>query len=304
MTTPLPLKPRRLKPGDTVGVVAPSSPFEKEALDKGLSVIHNLGLKTRLAEELFDRKGYLAGSDGRRLAQLMRMFTDKDIDAVLCARGGFGSLKLLIGVDYHAIANHPKAFVGFSDITALHQAFFQQIGLVTFHGPMATTLAEADECSLEAWQMALMETRPIRLTSRHAQTIVGGVAQGVVTGGNLATLCHLVGTAFSPRFQGAILALEETNEPLYRIDRMLTQMTLAGCFHGLAGVAVGDFNGCGPPGDMLNLMRDCFAPLSIPVAAGFPWGHTRCNLTLPLGLPARLDADAGEITFLEAATSP
>jgi muramoyltetrapeptide carboxypeptidase len=294
--------PRRLNKGDTIGIVAPSSPFEPDALDKGISVLNRMGFKTKQADGLFDGIGYLAGTDARRLAQVNAMFADNAVDAIMCARGGFGALKLLSGLDYGLIRSHPKALVGFSDITALHQGIFQKTGLVTFHGPVVTTLGEADQASLDAWRAALAGGRPVVMGAEKKYTVVTGVARGMVSGGNLATLCHLVGTQFHPVFNDAILVIEETNESLYRIDRMLTQMKLAGCFQGLAGVALGNFNGCGPLPDILDLMKDCFGTRAIPIAAGFPWGHAGPNLTIPLGLPARLDADSGELQFLETAT--
>jgi muramoyltetrapeptide carboxypeptidase len=230
------------------------------------------------------------------------MFADNDVDAIICARGGFGALKLLDGLDYDLILTNPKVLVGFSDITALHQAIFQRTGLVTFHGPMVTTLDHADEATLGAWLAAAAEGQPVRLGAEKPYTVVSGVARGTVSGGNLATLCHLIGTPFHPVFNEAILVIEETNEPLYRIDRMLTQMKLAGCFQGLAAVALGNFSGCGPLQDILKLVEACFREKGIPIAAGFPWGHTGPNLTIPLGLTARLDADAGQLQFLETAT--
>lgn len=302
MAASFPIIPRRLKTGDTIGIVAPSSPFEGDAYDKGVAVLNRLGFNIKPADGLFDSKGYLAGSDTRRIEQVNSMFADNGVDAIMCARGGFGALKLLDGLDYDLILANPKVLVGFSDITALNQAIFQKTGLVTFHGPVVTTMGHADEATLGAWLAALAEGQPVGLGAEKGYTVVSGVARGMVLGGNLATLCHLVGTPFHPVFNETILVIEETNEPLYRIDRMLTQMKLAGCFQGLAGVALGDFSGCGPLQDILNLVEACFKEEGIPIAAGFPWGHTGPNLTIPLGLTARLDAEAGQLQFLETAT--
>lgn len=302
MAASFPVIPRRLKKGDTIGIVAPSSPFERDVYDKGVAILNRLGFNIKPAYGLFDSKGYLAGSDTRRIEQVNSMFADNDVDAIICARGGFGALKLLDGLDYDLILANPKALVGFSDITALHQAIFQKTGLVTFHGPMVTTLDHADEAALGALLAATSEGRPVRLGAEKAYTVVSGVARGTVLGGNLATVCHLVGTPFHPVFNEAILVIEETNESLYRIDRMLTQMKLAGCFQGLAGVALGDFSGCGALQDILNLVEACFKDEDIPIAAGFPWGHSGPNLTIPLGLTARLDAEAGQLQFLETST--
>lgn len=302
MATPFPIIPRRLKKGGTIGIVAPSSPFDRDAFDRGVSILKQMAFHVKQADGLFDRQGYLAGSDARRAAQINTMFADDGVDIVMCARGGFGALKLLDGLDFDLIRGHPKALVGFSDVTTLHLALYQQTGLVTFHGPMVATLAGADNDTLTAWRAALTQGQPVRLKAGKVHPVFSGAARGTVLGGNLATLCHLVGTPFHPVFHEAILVIEETNESLYRIDRMLTQMKLAGCFKGLAGVALGDFSGCGPLPDVLSLMADCFGALSIPVAAGFAWGHAGSNLTIPLGLTARLDADTGELSFLDTAT--
>jgi muramoyltetrapeptide carboxypeptidase len=295
------IKPKPLMPGDTIGIVAPAGPFERETFDRGFEVLQCLGYSTRLADGLFNRRGYLAGDDNQRLAQLNAMLVDPGIDAIMCARGGFGAMKIISHLDYVSIRRSPKAFIGFSDITALHQALFQRLGLVTFHGPMVTTLADADDASLASWSAWLAGEAPKTISSSDKRTISSGQGEGVVLGGNLATLCHLVGTDFSPAFNDAILIIEEINEPLYRIDRMLTQMKLAGCFHGLAGVVVGDFSGCGSTSDLDRLLGECFRELAVPMVAGFAFGHSKPNLTLPLGVRARLNADSGELRFLESA---
>ena len=229
ITATIPVRPRRLKPGDTIGIVAPASPFDQGDFDAGCALLQELGFKLRTADGLFARQGYLCGSDRQRAAQLHQVFADDAVHAVLCVRGGYGVLRILEALDFDLIGSHPKALIGFSDITALHQALFQKFGWVSFHGPMLSTMATADDMTLDAWRAALMGEAAVTLTSVGTDPVVfSGVARGVVQGGNLATLCHLVGTAFHPRFEGAILVLEETREPLYRIDRMLTQMKLAG----------------------------------------------------------------------------
>lgn len=294
-----PVKPGRLKAGDTIGIVAPSSSFEKEKFEKGCAVLHVMGFKTLLAEGLFESTGYLAGDDRQRADQLVRAFQDDAVQAVMCARGGFGALRILEQLDYDGIAANPKPFVGFSDATALHRALFQRAGLVTFHGPVVCSLATADNATRNALHTALCTAGPLRLTAADPLTLRGGVAQGIVLGGNLATLCHLSGTAFAGGFEGAILVIEDTNEAPYRIDRMLTQMKMTGVLNKIAGVAIGYFSGCGASSEVHAVMADCFDGLGIPVAVGFPVGHTDRNLTLPLGLTARLDADKGELCYLE-----
>lgn len=294
------VKPRSLKPGDTIGIVAPSSPFGREEFEKGLTVIRELGYEISLAEDLFERRGYLAGEDELRAARLQQMFVDDAVDGIVCARGGFGALRLLARLDYAAIASHPKPFVGFSDTTALHQALLTKAGLVTFHGPMVCSLGQGEEVSRASLARVLAGTNPMEICVGENRPLRKGKAEGVLVGGNLATLCHLLATPFAQPLADKILLLEEVNEAPYRIDRMLTQMKIAGCFKGLAGVMVGQFEDCGSPGEIEDILLDCFDDAGLPVSAGFAVGHGRRNETVALGLRARLDAATGILTYLES----
>lgn len=295
-------KPRRLQPGDTIGIVAPASPFKRDALEQGIAALHALGYDTKLAEGLFASQGYLAGDDSLRASQLQDMFTDDDVQAVMCARGGYGALRILSRLDFALIGSQSKAFIGFSDISALHQAFLLKAGSTTFHGPAVCTLAKSDEMTRSALHQALSDSRPIHIMAQRPRTILPGVAQGIVVGGNLTTLCHLAGTPFATGYKDCILVLEDRGEATYRIDRMLTQMMLAGCFDGLAGLVLGSFRDCGPDSDIDALVHDLFGELKIPIMAGVAVGHEDTNLTLPMGIPARLNADKGDLTYLEVAT--
>ncbi len=298
-----PIKPRRLMPGDTIGVVAPASPFNKVELEQGLAAIHNMGYGTHLADGLFASQGYLAGDDQQRVDQLQQMLEDDHIDAIMCARGGYGSLRILPHLDYELMRKRAKPLIGFSDVTALLQAVVLKTGLVTFHGPMATTLAKADPVSQTTWQQALAGDQPLRIFADAAYIIQPGIAQGVVMGGNLATLCHLMGTPFAVAYKDCILFIEETGEALYRIDRMLTQMKMAGCFDGLSGLALGSFKDCGAYEDIVALVAHLFSDGNMPILAGLAVGHSEQNLTVPLGITARLDTQRGELVFLETATA-
>jgi muramoyltetrapeptide carboxypeptidase len=294
-----PLKPRRLASGATIGIAAPASPFNKEALGQGVAVLRRAGYQVRLADGLFDAHGYLAGSAAHRAAQLHALFADDTVDALMCARGGFGCIHLLPLLDFDLIRANPKPFVGFSDITVLHQAFFLQTGLVTFHGPMVCTLRPDQETTLNSWQHALVHSSPLHFQVAQGHGICPGQTEGILVGGNLANLCHLTGTPFGANYRGCILFIEDTGEALYRIDRMLTQMQLASCFEGVAGVVLGAFKDCGPEEEIRELFGRLFK--ATPVLGGLTAGHGEPNLTLPLGLPARLDADAGQLTLLESA---
>lgn len=293
------LKPRPLEPGATIGIVAPASPFKLEAFERGVALIEGMGFKIRLSNGLFDTQGYLAGPDARRAAQLNEMFRDDAVDAVMCARGGYGSLRIVSMLDFDLIRANPKPFIGFSDITTLHQALLLKTGLVTFHGPMVCTLGRGDESSLSSLRDALVQDRPPNIQIEGAHPIRSGKAHGVFTGGNLSNLCHLIGTPFGAGYRGCLLFLEDVGEALYRIDRMLTHMLLAGCFQGLAGLVLGTFRDCGPWEEIAGLFDRLFADLPIPILGGLAAGHGERNLTLPLGLTATLDADAGSMIFAE-----
>jgi muramoyltetrapeptide carboxypeptidase len=230
------------------------------------------------------------------------MFLDDDIAAVICARGGYGSIRLLEMVEWEQIALHPKIFIGFSDITTLHAALFSRCGWVTFHGPTVTTLSIADGDTLAEFKRALLDSKPQNLTIGQGKALRPGVAQGKLIGGNLTTLNHLLGTPFAVGCERSILLIEDIGEAPYRVDRMLTQMRMAGMFAGLAGVVVGQFKDCGSEEEILHIIEDRFGDLGIPISTGWPIGHESRNMTIALGISVRLDADRGEMQFLEAAT--
>ncbi|MBT8340693.1 MAG: LD-carboxypeptidase [Desulfatitalea sp.] len=294
-------KPQAVKPGDTLGIVAPAGTFDAQKLHEGIAFLNAQGYQTRLADGVFEAQGYLAGNDMARVEQLHAMFSDPDVDAVLCARGGYGSLRLLPLLDFTLIAAHPKPFVGFSDICALLLSFYFRAHMPTFHGPMVCSLGqEADQAGKDLL-MKIRTRRPLEIMAEDAITLQSGVAEGIFLGGNLTTICHLLGTPYAPLLKGCILFLEDTGEALYRIDRMLTQMHQAACFEGLAGVVLGGFSECGPLDDIYALVGSIFPAKSIPILAGVAAGHGEQNVTLPMGVHARLDADRGTLIFLEAA---
>lgn len=293
----------RLVHGDLIGVAAPSSPFDAEAFDAGLDVLKKMGFMVHVPDRLFKKNGYLAGSDTERADVVNRLFADPKIKGIICARGGFGSMKTLPLLDYASIKNNPKVFVGFSDATAVLSVLESRCRLVSFHGPMVTTLARASDEIKRAFITALTGDRPINIDATDGVCLQPGKAVGRVSGGNLATLCHLVGTPFEPTFASKILLLEDCTEACYRIDRMLTQMKLAGCFAGVAGVALGGFSDCGYEEDLYKVIKDTFKRDDIPIMAGFDVGHGSRNMMVPIGLEAVLDTDRGSIQFTRPATS-
>lgn len=295
-------RPRPLSPGDTIAVAAPASPFDRQKFDRGIAVLKSCGFQLRIPDEIYSADRYLAGTDIQRAGLINTMVADPDVKAVICARGGFGSMKLLPLIDWDQCRANPKIIVGFSDATALICALYERCALVTFHGPMVTSLADATDQSVEALVMAISSGRRIEIVAKRPAVVKSGRGCGPVIGGNLATLCHLVGTGFSPCFKSHILLLEERGEAAYRIDRMLTQMKMARCFDGVAGVVLGSFEGCGSMKQILDVVDRVFQHEDIPIVSGFDIGHGRDNLTVPIGLEAVLDADRHSLVFAEPAT--
>jgi muramoyltetrapeptide carboxypeptidase len=297
------IKPRPLHPGDTIGVAAPASPFNRADLERGVASLESMGYQVRIPENLFVRNGYLAGSDRDRAALLMELFSDDSIAAVFCARGGFGSMKLLPLLDFEAMGRHPKIFLGYSDITTLVVSLYQKCRMVTFHGPHVTTLKrpclETDSALINAVgsgdALAFRPSGPVVLNA--------GKACGPVLGGNLTNLAHLTGTPFAPSFNEHLLFLEDRGEAPYRIDRMLSHLSLGGLLEGVSGVILGSFQDCGSIEDVYRIVKEAFRGTDIPILAGFDFGHGTPNLTLPIGLEAELDTEEGCLRFLEAATS-
>lgn len=289
--------PLGLKPGDCIGIVAPASPFEESAFHVGIGILESMGFRVRFPEGIFVRSGYLAGSDADRAAQVNAAFQDSDIQAIVCARGGYGSLQILPNLDYEAIRRHPKLVMGFSDITALLCALYHRSGLVSCHGPVVTSLKNADPKTLESVfrMLTLNELPEIELVS--GTVLSPGKASGPVICGNLTTLCHLIGTPFQPKLNGHILIVEDTGEKPYRIDRMLTQMKFAGVFEGLCGLGIGSFENCGETDELFEIIVRIFNPIHIPILAGFEIGHVPGNIAVPFGFQAVLDADHHILTY-------
>ncbi|MBW2604135.1 MAG: LD-carboxypeptidase [Deltaproteobacteria bacterium] len=297
------IRPARLKPGDTVGIVAPAGPFDPEKFMKGKTVLESMGFQTFFDDGIFQKHGFLAGTDIQRADQVNCLFVDPAVQAIVCARGGYGSMRILSFLDFETIQTHPKIFLGFSDISALLSVLYDRCGLVTFHGPVVTTLANATEKTVMAMKTTLTSDAPIELTPEDAAVIKPGVCSGLVAGGNLTTLCHLVGTSYASNFKGKILLIEDVGEMPYRIDRMLTQMKLAGCFNGIAGVILGAFKECGHQNEIVEIFDHIFEDADIPILAGFDIGHGEHNLTIPMGLGATMDTESKRLLFHGPATT-
>ncbi len=311
------LKPPRLKAGDTVGLINPAgATFHTDDVNIAEETLAALGLKMKTGEHLMDRYGYLAGTDEARAADINTMYADPGVSAILTLRGGWGCNRLLHLLDYKSIAKHPKILMGYSDITSLLLALNAKTGLVTFHGPVG--ISTWNEYSTDFVRRLLFEAKTVNMenpkdigdnltqTKDRILTIHDGLAQGKLWGGNLSVLTSMVGSDYLPDFKGSILFLEEVGEDIYRVDRMLTQLKLAGILDQLAGFVFGKCSNCNPGegyGSLTleEILDDHIKPLGIPAWYGSMIGHIEDKFTMPLGIEAEIDASAGRITLLESA---
>lgn len=292
--------PPALKRGDAVRVIAPASPFEPVQLERGLAVLRDrLGLLPRMRPDLEARAGYLAGDDARRLDEWREAVADPQARAIFCARGGYGTMRLLPDLDPRPLVDRPKLLVGFSDITAIH-GVVNRAGLATVHGPVVTQLGRAPEAAVAHLEALLFRTAP-SADVREAPvpgaglagtaTVRAGRASGPLMGGSLTLLAHLCGTPFLPRLDGAVLILEDVDEKPYRLDRYFTQLALAGALERVAAVAIGQVVGCDAGGLRgADVLRGLVAGLGVPAIEGIPAGHEDANFALPLGARATLVA--------------
>jgi len=288
------LSPPPLAPGARVALVAPAGPLRDETdIERAVANARSLGWEPVVGAHVLARRGYLAGRDEERLGDLQRALDDPAIDGVWCLRGGYGVMRLLASLDVTALVARRKPVIGFSDITALHAALGRCAGLATYHGPTARgALSDFSRASL---MRAVVQGGDPCGVANEGRTIVGGRARGRLVGGNLALLAALAGTPFAPDYDGAILVLEDVNEPAYRIDRMLTQLALSGALARCAGLVFGAFTEApddAPADDLDRLLDEVGARVGVPCIAGAPVGHIDDQWTLPLGALAELDADA------------
>jgi muramoyltetrapeptide carboxypeptidase len=291
-------------PGDRVGVAALSGPVDPERLERGLAALRGLGLEPVVADNVLSRRGLLAGGDAERLAGFHRLAADRDLAAILFARGGHGLLRLLPGIDWELLGRRPRAYVGFSDLTPLLLGIVQRLGLVAFHGPMvAADLARGMPPEDAASLLGALAGRYPVVQPLGPALRPGATAAGPLLGGCLSLLAATLGTPYFPDLAGALLFWEDIAEPPYRIDRMLTHLRLSGNVDKIQGMVVGHLNGVeagtAPSHDasFREVVADALAGLPWPIAWGQPSGHCPPNRTLPLGLPARLSSDAAELVL-------
>jgi muramoyltetrapeptide carboxypeptidase len=314
-TAPPKIKPRRIKPGDKIGLTAPGGFITKKELQESIDNLKKLGFVPVYSNQILERYGYLAGSDKVRADDLNEMFSRKDVAGIVCARGGYGCARILPMLDYEVIRKNPKILVGYSDITALLYAIYSKTGLVCFHGPVG--ISTFNDFSVQYFRDVLFNplnklqlTNPIIPESVPLITIKSGKSSGELVGGNLSIVVSLIGTQYDIDSDGKIIFLEEINEEPYRIDRMLTQMIQSGKFRNARGIALGVFRKCEPKEvdpafpkslSLFEVLEDRLFDLGIPVLYGLSFGHITDKFTLPFGVTAELDSFNKTMTLLEPA---
>lgn len=294
------IKPPRLHTGDRIGIIAPAGPVLPDEIQPGLDFLESLGFQPVCFPHLFDRKGYLAGEDASRLKDLHAAFRDKRIKAVLCARGGYGTHRILERLDYGLVSRNPKLLVGYSDLTALLFALFRRSGLIAIHGPVLQNLLKGDGRNAAELVKLMTSAERAAVNLSGGTVIKRGRAEGVLMGGNLSLICHLLGTPFLPSFKRKLLFIEDRGETLYRIDRMLTHLLVSGEIEKCAGLMVGTFEECGDPSSVIDLVRERCSGLKVPVVTGLPVGHGELNLPMPIGVRAVLDTRTMSLQLMEA----
>jgi muramoyltetrapeptide carboxypeptidase len=274
---------------------------DPDRLAEGEAVLRAAGYRTLRRDDLLARRGYLAGDDARRAKEILELAADPRVDAILCARGGYGCDRILPLLDAATLRDAAKPVVGYSDVTALLLWLRRRAGLVGFHGPMLERGADVDPVALEALlaQLGGRAALPVVLSG---QGLSGGTARGRLVGGSLTLLVASLATPWELETRGAILLFEEVNEAPYRVDRMLQQLRASGKLAGIAGLGVGDVSTCVDPRyatSALEVVEEAVRPLGVPLVAGLPFGHVRANATWPMGVRAELDGECGELRILE-----
>ena len=310
---------KALRPGDTVGLIAPSGSAKDASMaDRGAAILEAMGYRVVVGDSCRGKYGYLAAPDSLRASDIEAFFADGAIDGIVCLKGGYGTPRILDMIDYDLVAANPKVFAGYSDITGLHLAFRRYAGFPTFHAPMATSMVGGfDEFSAASWKAALTTAGPLGRRpplptadgspGRAPESLVGGKARGTLVGGNLSLVAALTGTPYALVPDDTVLFLEDVDEEPYRIDRMLTQLRLAGVFERCAGVVLGDWKDCGAKDEdrsltLRQVFDDVIAPAGKPCMFGFAAGHSTPTHSFPIGVEAVLDADACTLDIVGSAS--
>lgn len=294
-----PLLPPSLQANDLIGLAPLAGPHRQEDFQQGAAILRDFGFRTTTLAPA-TALPFLAGTDEERLDIFHALWKDPEIKAIMAIRGGYGTLRLLAGLDYQLLSQTPKTLIGFSDISAFLNVITARTGLITFHGPNLTTLDRTDKACLEMMLQTLSRPLPAPLKAADLEIIRPGRAHGMLVGGNLATLTHLLATPYQPDWQDKILFLEDVGEAPYRLDRFLTQLALTGLLDRLAGIILGTFIDCGAPEMIWQRVAELTRDAHIPLWANFPVGHGRHNMTLAIGSQIMMDSATGTLSW----TSP
>lgn len=307
------IKPQAIKKGDLIGIISPAStPDNLEKINEGVKYLEKLGYKVIVGKNVGKYRGYLAGNDDERLSDLHLMFANKNVKAIFCVRGGYGTIRLLEKIDYKLIKRNPKIFVGYSDITALQLAIFRKTGLITFSGPMVAVdfTGEVNHYTEEIfWRMITSTKKFGKLTNPENEKIsclTKGKASGLLIGGNLSLLASLIGTPYLPDLKNSILFLEDIDEKPYRIDRYFAQMKLSKIFENISGIILCNFTDCEETDltkkslSLNDVIGDYFEKLNKPVLYNLIYGHINPKNSIPIGVKASIDCSKGSIEILES----
>ncbi|GAB4341769.1 MAG: LD-carboxypeptidase [Desulfobulbaceae bacterium] len=295
MSDTRPLLPPPVSPGGLIGLFSPAGPVrDKARYEQGLTRLQELGYRIRITPRE-DTHEYLAADDASRATEFLELWSDPEVEALLAVRGGYGCLRMLPFLDLEQLASSPKRLVGFSDLTVLLNAVSDRTGIITLHGPVLTSLADADDTSMSSL-FAMLSGGLESVESGTTTVLREGIADGILRGGNLTTLSHLLGTPWEIPLHGTILLLEDTGEPMYRIDRMLTQLYVSGRLEQAAGIILGSFD-CGDDEAANRTLRErawnrvleLTVHSGCPVWGDFPVGHGSVNHTLPIGAPVQME---------------
>ncbi len=300
------IKPRALPPNAHIAILAASGPSKLENIVEGVRAIEKRGYRVTLADNIaYTYRGYLAGTDEQRAAEVNRFFRSPEYDAFFFARGGYGAMRILKSIDYRALADDPRPVIGFSDVTALHQAIATQANLGSFHGPMVNLdFRNGLSPFNESWLWSMLSGKaPLEFEFPSEDIIAEGESEGILFGGCLALTTSLVGTPYDFWIDDGIWFWEDVDEPLYRLDRMLTHLRLSGRMSHIRGVVVGSLKDCGDEGEMRAFLREFFVPLGIPVVGNLPFGHHGNNLLMPIGTKVRLSTSAMRLIISETAVA-
>ncbi len=310
------IKPKRLSKGDLIGIISPgSSPEDLGLIDKGVSYLESLGYQIEVGKNVGKARGYLAGEDHERLDDLHYMFEKREVKAIFCVRGGYGSGRLLSKINFNLIRKNPKIFVGYSDLNAIQLSFFQKAKLVTFAGPMLAVDLSGEmnkNAEEQFWRMLTSNKRIGKISNSNNEkfyVLNKGRGEGRIMGGNLSIIASLMGTEYMPSFKDSILILEEINEAPYRIDRMFNQLKLAKVFKQTKGIILGRFVDCYESDStkktltLNEVIADYFSGMKIPIIYNVKHGHVKDMITIPLGVRCKINSSRGFIEFLESAVN-